>query len=553
MRQIWKRASWTIAIVLIALAVLSGLVYHYLASGGMVARQKPTRLETFLAQGLVDLSIPKAAKVQPNPLQLTEANVAAGSRLYQAHCEVCHGFDGKGHTTAGAGMYPPPLDLGRIALKERNRTDGDLFYFIRNGIRNTAMPGWQLPDNQTWQLVVYLRNLPFTAAQAQTALVNTEQFPTNAQYVGSASCRDCHASIFASWKKTLMANVVRDPRQHPEAFIPDFSKSDPLLTFTTNDIAFVYGQKWKQRYFKRTGDDYYPMPAQWDVAHKIWRPYFVKDDWWAPFYPPDNFKRPTSALCDGCHSVNFNTATHTVTEWNVGCESCHGPGSEHVKHAVSANIVNPARLDYVQASDVCIQCHSQGRPLNNPIEGKYYDWPVGFQMGRKLADFWKLEDHKLGETTFTHFADGTAHKNRMQGNDYITSQMYSHGVACYTCHDAHGTANDALLRKPASQLCLDCHGPGSPNGPRDPSISRHTHHPAGTTGSECIACHMPKIAQTLADSNVRSHTFRFVGPAQTDALKIPNACNVCHTDKTTAWTKQTLAAWSDRSPWRMQN
>ncbi len=38
-----------------------------------------------------------------------------------------------------------------------------------------------------------------------------------------------------------------------------------------------------------------------------------------------------------------------------------------------------------------------------------------------LSDFWKLEDHKLGETTFTHFADGTAHKNRMQGNDCVES------------------------------------------------------------------------------------------------------------------------------------
>jgi hypothetical protein len=79
--------------------------------------------------------------------------------------------------------------------------------------------------------------------------------------------------------------------------------------------------------------------------------------------------------------------------------------------------VNPARLDYVHANDTCIQCHSQGQPLKNPVDGKYYDWPVGFHVGLSLSDFWKLEDHKLGETTFTHFADGTAHKNRMQGND----------------------------------------------------------------------------------------------------------------------------------------
>jgi predicted CXXCH cytochrome family protein len=189
--------------------------------------------------------------------------------------------------------------------------------------------------------------------------------------------------------------------------------------------------------------------------------------------------------------------------------------------------------------------------LTPPSVGKAYDWPVGFHMGKRLDDFWKLEEHKLGETTFTHFADGTAHKNRMQGNDFVTSLMYTHGVACFSCHDVHGTDNDALLWKPANVLCLDCHGPNSPNGPHAPTIEQHTHHRVGSQGNECIACHMPKIQQTIADVNVRSHTFHFVGPATTDALKIPNACNVCHADKSTAWTTAALQSWADRSPWRV--
>ena len=41
-----------------------------------------------------------------------------------------------------------------------------------------------------------------------------------------------------------------------------------------------------------------------------------------------------------------------------------------------------------------------------------------------------------------------------------------------------------------------------------------------------------------------------VGPALTDSLKIPNACNVCHTDKTTAWTAASLKTWTDHSAWR---
>jgi predicted CXXCH cytochrome family protein len=350
---------------------------------------------------------------------------------------------------------------------------------------------------------------------------------------------------------TRMANVVRDPREHPDAIIPDMTKPDPLVTFAVADIALVYGSRWKQRYFKRVDGDYYVLPAQWDVTHKTWKPYFVKDDWWAPLYPPDNFARPTSAVCDGCHSVNFDIATRSVTEWNVGCEKCHGPGADHAKAPTTAAIVNPARLDYVAAADICIQCHSQGRPLTNPIDGKYYDWPVGFHVGMRLQDKWKLEDHKLGGTTFTHFPDGTAHKNRMQGNDFVQSLMYTRGVSCLTCHDAHGSPYDGLLRKPADTLCLDCHGPTSPNGPHAAMLEEHSHHKAGTAGDQCIGCHMPKIAQTLGDVNVRSHTFRFVTPAESDAMKIPNACTVGHADKPTAWASDVLASWKERSPWRM--
>ena len=350
-----------------------------------------------------------------------------------------------------------------------------------------------------------------------------------------------------------MANVVRDPKTHPGIIIPDLSKPDPLVKFGLNDIAFVYGSKWKQRYFTKKGDDYYPLGAQWDVNHHIWRAYMAppNSDWWTKYYPPDNMQRPTGPLCDGCHSVNYNIENKSVTEWNVGCEKCHGPGAAHVAKPSQANIVNPARLDTVQATNVCIQCHSQGQPLKNPIAGKYYDWPVGFNVGLDLGNFWKLEEHKLGEQTFTHFPDGTAHKNRMQGNDFVQSVMYTHGISCFSCHDVHGTENNADLLKPANVMCLECHGPRSPNGPRAATIEAHTHHARGSAGDECIACHMPKIEQTIADVNVRSHTFKFITPAMTDAFKIPNPCTDCHKDKNTAWASEQLAGWATESRWRM--
>jgi len=533
---------------------IAGLLYRYVIGGGMAARQKPSAFETRAARMLLEISVPAQARARKNPLgeDAKTLHLTAGRDLYRQKCESCHGYDGRGVTEMGAGQYPPPQDLHSDEVQRA--TDGELFFFIRNGIRNTAMPGWLLPDEQIWQLVVHLRNLPKTASPAVEA--SAAEAPAVAAkagpYAGSAACRRCHTDIYDRWAKTLMANVVRDPREHPDAILPDFSKANPLLTFTKDDIAFVYGSKWKQRYFKKVGDDYFPIGAQWDVTHKMWRPYKAAkgSDWWTVFFPDDNMQRPTGQLCDGCHSVNYDVQTKKVTEWNVGCEACHGPGEDHVKNAVASNILNPARMNHVAANDVCIQCHSQGQPKVKPINGKYYDWPVGYRAGLKLSDFWTLEEHKLGEQSFTHYGDGTAHKNRMQGNDYVTSLMYTHGVNCSTCHDVHGTENDGILRKPATELCLDCHAAGSPNGPRTASLEEHTHHKAGSAGSECIACHMPKIEATIADVNVRSHTFRFVTPSETDKLKVPNACNVCHMDKTSKWAGDALKTWGSISPWR---
>ncbi len=93
--------------------------------------------------------------------------------------------------------------------------------------------------------------------------------------------------------------------------------------------------------------------------------------------------------------------------------------------------------------------------------------------------------------------------------------------------------------------------PTMANGPHAPTIEQHTHHKVGRQGNECIACHMLKIEQTIADVNVRSHTFHFVPPAMSDALKILVACNACHADKSTAWATAALKSWADRSPWRM--
>lgn len=376
----------------------------------------------------------------------------------------------------------------------------------------------------------------------------------SAHFVGSESCKPCHAKAYNGWKETRMANVIRDPKVHPEAVLGDFTRTEPLRNFTIDDVAFVYGSRYKQRYFTRRGTDYFPLPAQWDVAKKRWLPYHVESgtDWWVAFYGPTNFDRPTGPTCDGCHSVNYDVQTKQVTEWNVGCEKCHGPGSEHVTHPTKANIVNPETLDYVRGNDTCIQCHSQGKPLQNPINSQYYDWPVGFIPGDRLADYWKLEELKAGVTDFYQYADLTAHKNRMQGNDFVQSTMYHRQLRCFECHDVHSSQNESNLNEKGNAVCLGCHNRSNPAGLKG-TVSEHTHHAENSPGSQCVACHMPGIEQTIKDNYVAAHTFRFITPTETEQSGIPNPCTSCHHDRSNAWATKELRSWVTTSPWRVGN
>src|SRR5262249_26020761 len=160
-------------------------------------------------------------------------------------------------------------------------------------------------------------------------------------------------------------------------------------------------------------------------------------------------------LCAGCHSTGPDHYTQKWIELNIACESCHGPGRAHSEKPTIESIVNPSRLSTERSIEVCLSCHQAGKPPGNE-----YAWPVGYQPGKKLADFWQGFEPEKDKQTNEFWANGTAHKNRVQGNTFVQSVMCRQGIQCSNCHDSHGSRNRSMTIKAAetNALCLTCHG-----------------------------------------------------------------------------------------------
>ena len=83
------------------------------------------------------------------------------------HCFLCHANNGSGDTSFGKNMYPKPPDMR--SAETQNKTDGELYYTIYNGIRLSGMPAFGEKDqsdaDSTWQLVRFIRHLPSLTAE----------------------------------------------------------------------------------------------------------------------------------------------------------------------------------------------------------------------------------------------------------------------------------------------------------------------------------------------------------------------------------------------------
>jgi hypothetical protein len=406
---------------------------------------------------------------------------------------------------------------------------------------------------------------------------------------------------------------------------------------TGNLVAVQGGAGWKQRYVLRmpvTGTSNgitagnYISPVQYNLATNGYVVYHGAD-WYdtdnMPKFTPNtsaadfaaNNSRSYSKGCIGCHSTGIKTVTQDAngeymadlypaslivpgdpTYWdfdhdgnkdltNVGCESCHGPGSNHILNGPSADdIVNPADLDTTEANWVCAQCHIRPKSVPDSIHGYPYDetedrqWIPG--SGEDFTAFWTDSSGR--------WPDGKhAKQHHQQWDDFEESgkpAFQFHEVRCYECHNPHkNTANKHQIVESITDsglviatsndnntLCLACH---ATHGDFEEItvemvadydenmteigqiVSAHSHHPYAPERSmglsRCSKCHMPKVAKSAVNYDINSHTFEPIPPEKTlmyqDDGGMPNSCAVsCHATKVNSWglgIAADIGVWND--------
>ena len=154
--KFWKVAS----LILLALAVAAAGYGLTLVRRGFSALDTPSVIEEFAATTARKIAVPSAYRQLRNPIMPSTENIRGGMEHFSYHCATCHGNDGGHDTVFGKGFYPKPPDLR--AAGTQNKSDGELYYTIENGVRLSGMPAFHGTHTvpQTWRLVLFIRHLP---------------------------------------------------------------------------------------------------------------------------------------------------------------------------------------------------------------------------------------------------------------------------------------------------------------------------------------------------------------------------------------------------------
>jgi len=100
--------------------------------------------------------VPVADARQPNPVKPTPESLESGKKIYSYDCASCHGQTGDGKTDVAKDMKLPDLS-DPATLKDRS--DGEIFYVLKNGRGDMPKEGDRVKPDQLWDLVNYSRSL----------------------------------------------------------------------------------------------------------------------------------------------------------------------------------------------------------------------------------------------------------------------------------------------------------------------------------------------------------------------------------------------------------
>lgn len=233
------------------------------------------------------------------------------------------------------------------------------------------------------------------------------------------------------------------------------------------------------------------------------------------------------AFCYSCHTVNArgNSATGTVghdkiqdsTYFDVQCESCHGPGLEHVQGVNQGQIVRPlARIGVgPDTAAGCGACHN----------GTHH--PFAEQWAKSRHALMTASPQGNASCQRCHEGRGKLRALGVTSNFVEKDGTTNQPVTCAVCHAPHGSPNEANLRlsvsdpDPAANLCMSCH------------MNRVE---PGTGSSRANEPHGPQGAVLLGFGGWRPPNFiydtaRIYGSHATTAN--PNLCAGCHVNRFT--------------------
>ncbi len=413
----------------------------------------------------------------------------------------------------------------------------------------------------TW-IVQYL---PVATAKDSAPNQSTAQ----ERYTGSVSCRTCHEKFYELWA-TSHHGLAMQP------YGADFASKQ--LTPQAEDI--VIGSRRYRAEIHETagwvvergpeGEKKYPiehamggknvyyfltplergrlqtLPVAYDVRKKEWFDMAASGVRHFPGQTDDpinwkDWRYTFNTACYGCHvsqlDTNYDLKTDTYrTVWRepgINCETCHGPSEEHNRTCEAAprgtvpkdlKITRGGR-DFTkdQNTATCSSCHAKAVVLTSR-----------FKPGDRFFDHFGLVTLESPD----YYPDGRDRGENYTYTSWIMSPCVKSGrLDCLHCHTSSGRYKFKADDK-ANQACMPCHQDKVDNA------TEHTHHKADGPGNKCISCHMTMTE--FARMRRTDHSMVPPAPAATMAFQSPNACNICHQDKSPQWADEHVRTWRTR-------